>query len=250
MNRSAYTILLVAFGTLLSVVPAGAAAPAAAGDELQEVVITARQRNERVLDVPITVEAFTAADIEAAGIRRPVDFIALTPGVSAVQTAEVGDLQVSMRGINTGRDAEPNFALVVDGVLQTSSFSLNQELANVQQIEVLKGPQGAVYGRNAVAGAIIMTTRKPGADNEFSVGLSYGNRATEKANLWLAGPLSSTVSAGVEVYDTKTSGLFDNSYLKCDNCVDKYREYGIVPRLVFKTGDNGTAGVCRLPQQP
>ncbi len=77
------------------------------------------------------------------------DFIALTPNVSQVQTAEAGDMQVVIRGINTGRDAETNFALVVDGVLQTNPNALNQELTNVTQIEVLKGPQGALYGRNA-----------------------------------------------------------------------------------------------------
>ena len=60
-----------------------------------------------------------------------------------MQTAEVGDLQVNIRGINTGRDAETNFALVVDGVLQTNPNALNQELSGVTQIEILKGPQGA-----------------------------------------------------------------------------------------------------------
>ena len=69
-----------------------------------------------------------ATDIKSAGIERPQDFIALTPGVSQVQTAEAGDLQVNIRGINTGRDAETNFALVVDGVLQTNPNALNQEL--------------------------------------------------------------------------------------------------------------------------
>ena len=124
--------------------------------------MTARQREERIEDVPATITAFTQSDIRNAGIERPQDFIALTPGVSQVQTAEAGDMQVNIRGINTARDAETNFALVIDGVLQTNPNALNQELSGVTQIEILKGPQGAVYGRNALAGALIMTTRKPG----------------------------------------------------------------------------------------
>jgi iron complex outermembrane receptor protein len=89
-----------------------AAAPAPqATVAIDEVIITARQREERLIDVPVTAQVFTAADIAAAGIQRPQDFIALTPGVSQVQTAEVGDMQVSIRGINTSRDSETNFEI-------------------------------------------------------------------------------------------------------------------------------------------
>ena len=105
---------------------------AANNQTLEEIVVTARQRAEKIQDVPATIQAFTAREIEIAGIERPTDFIALTPGLSQVQTAEVGDLQLSIRGLNTGRDAETNFALVIDGVLQTNPTAFNQELANVQ----------------------------------------------------------------------------------------------------------------------
>jgi iron complex outermembrane receptor protein len=155
--------------------------------QLEEIVVTARQRAERIEDVPATVQAFTAQEIQAAGIERPQDFIALTPGVAQVQTAEVGDLQVTIRGINTGRDAETNFALVVDGVLQTNPQALNQELNNVSQIEVLKGPQGALYGRNAVSGAMIITTREPGESFEFDVGGGYGQYNSFKLNAYVGG---------------------------------------------------------------
>ena len=162
---------LVAAGVLSAI----SAIQASAQDvQLEEIVITARQREEKLVDVPATVQAFTATEIKSAGIERPQDFIAMTPGVAQVQTAEAGDMQVVIRGINTGRDAETNFALVIDGVLQTNPNALNQELSNVSQIEVLKGPQGALYGRNAVAGAMIISTRKPSDTFEFDVGGGYG----------------------------------------------------------------------------
>ena len=173
-----------------SVIAAVAAAQAGAQEaQLEEIVVTARQRAERIQDVPATVQAFTATEIAAAGIERPQDFIALTPGVAQVQTAEAGDMQVTIRGINTGRDAETNFALVVDGVLQTNPNALNQELANVSQIEILKGPQGALYGRNAVAGALIITTRKPGDEFEADLGAGYGDYGSYKLNAYLGGPI-------------------------------------------------------------
>jgi iron complex outermembrane receptor protein len=221
------------------------AAPSAAGPDagLEEIVVTARQRQERLIDVPVSEEVFTATEIKAAGIERPQDFLALTPGVSFVKAAEAGDLQVSIRGLNTGRDSEPNFAFVVDGVLQTNPFALSQELANIQQIEVLKGPQGAVYGRNAVAGAIIIDTKKPTGEFDADSTLSYGEYHTARANLWLSGPIADGVDAGVSAFYTRTHGFFSNSFLDCDDCVDFYEEYGAAPRFIVKVGDNGTLDI-------
>ena len=167
-----------------------------------------------------------SADIESAGIERPQDFIALTPGVSQVQTAEAGDMQVVIRGINTGRDAETNFALVVDGVLQTNPNALNQELSNVTQIEVLKGPQGALYGRNALAGAIIMTTRRPGDETEVELNAGYGTDNTYKGGFYLGGALGGTAKGSLSAYTRKTDGQFENSFLGCDDCVDYFEEIG------------------------
>jgi len=215
---------------------------AANNQTLEEIVVTARQRAEKIEDVPATIQAFTARDIEIAGIERPTDFIALTPGLSQVQTAEVGDLQLSIRGLNTGRDAETNFALVIDGVLQTNPTAFNQELANVQQIEVLKGPQGAIYGRNAVAGAIIVTTRKPEQGFQGDVDLGVGNNNAKKAHVYLGGG-SDAVQFGVGGFYRETDGFFDNTFLGCDDCVDYYKEYGVTPRLVMPMGDNGELDV-------
>ncbi len=223
--------------------PRGTAASGAATEELGEIVVTARQRSEKLVDVPVTVQVFTAADIKAAGIERPQDFIALTPGVSQVQTAEVGDMQVSIRGLNTGRDAETNFALVIDGVLQVNPNSLNQEFANIQQIEIVKGPQGALYGRNAVAGAMIITTKKPGDHFDADANIGYGNKNTQTANFYVGGPIADGVSAGISGFYRKTNGFFNNNYLNCDSCADYYKETGVAPRLVFKIGDNATFDV-------
>jgi iron complex outermembrane receptor protein len=90
------------------------------GAELEEIVVTARKRTESLQDVPIAVTAFTESQIESAGMRRPVDFISTMPNVTIVDTANVGDTQVSIRGIVSTRDAESTFAYVVDGVLITN----------------------------------------------------------------------------------------------------------------------------------
>ncbi len=211
-----------------------APAQTATPGELPEVVVTARQRAERLEDVPATVRAFTDADIQSAGIQRPTDFIELTPNVSQVQTAEAGDMQVVIRGINTGRDAETNFALVVDGVLQTNPNALNQELNGITQIEVLKGPQGAIYGRNALAGAIIMTTRKPPEEAAFEVGAGYGSDNSYKGNVYFGGPLGDNANGSLSLYTRSTDGQWNNTLLGCDDCVDYFEESGAVGRLTFE----------------
>lgn len=232
------SLLAASIAAVLSSAQAYAApADEPAASELGEIVVTARQREEKITDVPVTVQAFTAADIKAAGIERPSDFISLTAGVSQVQTAEVGDLQVSIRGINTGRDSEANFALVMDGVLQTNPNALNQELASVTQIEVLKGPQGALYGRNAVAGAMIISTRKPTDAFEADVSVGGGNFGTYKGNVWVGGPVTDNLKLSASAYVRKTDGQWDNITLGCDDCVDYFEETGGTIRALFNLFD-------------
>lgn len=234
-TRAASALVFVVSGLGSLTVLAQSAAPGT----LEEVIVSARQRAERLSDVPATVQVFSASEIKFAGVERPADFVALTPGLSQVQTAEIGELQLNIRGINTGRDVETNFALVIDGVLQTNPNAFNQELANLQQIEVLKGPQGAVFGRNALAGAIIMSTRQPTADFQSSVTLGYGNKNTQKANAYLAGGIAAGINAGLGAFYRQTDGFFENSFLGCDDCVDAMEEYGVAPRLMFELGETG-----------
>ena len=234
-----YLIMVVSspffFGGLTAKAQQPSSAPPA--NELAEIVVTARQREEKLSDVPATVQAFTSAEIKSAGIERPMDFIGLTTGVSAVQTVEVGDMQINIRGINSGRDTEGSYALVVDGVLMTNPNVINQELSGVSQIEVLKGPQGALYGRNALAGAIIMTTKKPTDDLEADAKAGFGNYRQWNASLGVSGPLSPAVSGSLRGYITNNNGSFKNSLTGCDNCENFSRETGVNGRLVIKASD-------------
>ena len=107
------------------------AATSVAEVAIEEIVVSARKRAENLQEVPIAVSAFTEAQIESAGIQRPADFIGLMPNVTMVDSANVGDTQVSIRGIVSTRDAESTFAYVVDGVLVTNPNGFNEELMDV-----------------------------------------------------------------------------------------------------------------------
>ena len=140
----------------------------AQGTQLEQIVVTARKRDEALLDVPVAINAFNAEEIESAGILRPQDFIALTPNMTMVQTQNQGTSFIVVRGISQARNSEPSVAVLIDGVLMANPSQFNQELFDIESIEVLKGPQGALYGRNAIGGAMIIRTKEPGDEFEAS----------------------------------------------------------------------------------
>lgn len=223
----------------LGVFAAAAFAPVqpVAAQALEEIVVTARQRAEAITDVPAAITAFTENDIERAGIERAGDFLNLTPGVNLTNTAEVGDTQVSIRGINGTRDAEANFAFIQDGILYTNPSAFNREFSDVRQIEVLKGPQGAIYGRSASAGAVIVTTRKPGNEFEGFVKGSAGFDAHYFGQIAFGGPIVKDQLYGRVNFDYRTSdGVYHNAFLR-DDVVDDFENYNVDARLVWEPND-------------
>ncbi len=156
-------------GTLCMAAPALAqgngrchgAASANSGTRSRKWSVTARARSEDIHNVPAQVTAFTAADIQAKGIEKPQDFLSAVPNVTFIETQNAGTSFLVMRGISQARNSAPSAAIVVDGVPMTQPAQFNSNLLDIQQIEVLKGPQGALYGRNAIGGAIIITTKQP-----------------------------------------------------------------------------------------
>ena len=234
-------LLLTALGATLL-----AGQPAVAAEEVTEIIVTVRQRAESIQDVPGAVTAFSAAQIEASGIQRAEDFIHQTPGVSIVNTAEVGDTQVNIRGINGTRDAETNYALIIDGVLMTNPAALNREYANLQQIEILKGPQGALYGRNAAAGAIVITTAKPGAEWGGSVKASVAQDQSRTLSALVGGPIADSFGLSVSGDFRDSDGYYRNSYVATTqpdgnaSVVDNFKSWDVAARAVWQPSDNLT----------
>lgn len=197
-------------GALLMGLPA---TPALAQSSLaiEEIVVTAQKREERLQDVPVSVTAFSAQTIEDAGVRTPQDFIALTPNIGIVQSFTVGNSFVTVRGISQINNSDPSVAVVVDGVPQANQKQLTQQLFDIERIEVLKGPQGALYGRNSIGGAINIITRQPG--NAFEgfaeAGLAEGNTRTLSAAA--GGPIAvDRLFFRAAASYTDSDGLIDN----------------------------------------
>ncbi|MBS0420314.1 MAG: TonB-dependent receptor [Proteobacteria bacterium] len=208
---------------------------------LEEVVVTARRRDESFQNVPITVNVFTAQQIQSAGIESPRDFVAMVPNMTMVEVQNVGNSFITVRGISQARNSEPSVAVLVDGVLETNPYQFNQELNDIQQIEVLKGPQGALYGRNAIGGAIIIHTVDPADHFEGTGKVGIGNGISERAQVAVSGPIDSAGTlryrASLNFYNT--DGYLQNTYL--DKKADPYRDYSGRLRLLWRPGDEWTA---------
>ena len=201
---------------------------------IDEIVVTARRQTESLRDVPASVSVLTADALEKTGAQIAEDFVQLTPGVTIVTgTAEVGDTQINIRGMNGARDAESSVALVVDGILKTNTAQLNQNHGTMNQVEILKGPQGAIYGRNAAAGAVVLSTLKPSDEYTGKLKVGLGEHGTQTASGYLSGPLGTNSGFVVSFNRTETDGFYTNRFLNQD-VVDNAELYGIDTRLMVE----------------
>ena len=218
-------------------------ADATAEEGADSIIVTARRQNERLQDVPASVAVITADTLSRTGAVKAEEFVRLTPGVTIVTgTAEAGDTQINIRGINGARDAESSVALVVDGILKTNTAQLNQPQATIRQVEMLKGPQGAIYGRNAAAGAIVMQTLKPTDTTTGALKVSGGEYGTYEASAHVAGPISDSLGYVLSGYYNKSNGFYRNVYTN-SNTVDDRENWAVEGRVMYGQGSPTTIDV-------
>jgi len=210
---------------------------AAESEELEEIVVTARKRVEALQNVPVTEDAFTEQAIQSAGIESPRDFVAMVPNMTLVEVQNVGNSFITIRGISQARNSEPSVAVLVDGVLEPNPYEFDQELNDIKEIEVLKGPQGALYGRNAIGGAIIIQTKDVSDHFEGSAKAGIGNGLSENAQVAVSGPIddAGTLRYRASLNWYNTAGYLENVNL--DRKADPYRDYSGRLRLVWKPND-------------
>ena len=227
---------------LLSVSAALAATDVLAqAQTLEEIVVTARKRAETLEESPVSVRAFTQAEIESAGIETPHDFIGLTPNVTLVQTQNAGNSFINVRGISQARNSEMSVAVLVDGVLMSNPAQFNQQLFDIQQIEVLRGPQGALYGRNAIGGAITIVTQQPTDEmaGKIELGADSGPGYTVRGTV--SGPLgdSETLKYRLSGSYVDTDGYIDNTFLGEE--ADPYKDLSGRLKLLWQPSDTFSA---------
>jgi outer membrane receptor protein involved in Fe transport len=165
-----------------------------------EIVVTATKREQTLQDVPVAVTVTTAQTIERAQIRDLRDLSTVVPSLRVNQLQSSANTNFYIRGFGNGANnagIEPSVGLFVDGVYRSRSASMISDLPDVQRIEVLRGPQSTLFGKNASAGVISITTQEPKFKAGANVEASYGNYNAVVLKGVVTGPISETVAASL-----------------------------------------------------
>jgi iron complex outermembrane receptor protein len=183
---------------------------------LDEIVVTARKREESVQEIPFVVNALTAEQMERASIQGLGDIALRTPGLNYEGYASAGQAGAAViRGLAPTQltNRIPNVAVFYDGVYLQNQALQDIGVFDIERVEVLKGPQSALYGRNAFAGAINYISRKPSNDWRAEVGATVGSDDRRDVNAFLSGPLSpDRVFFKLSYGQTEADGTWDNNH--------------------------------------
>ncbi|MET0497946.1 MAG: TonB-dependent receptor [Steroidobacteraceae bacterium] len=194
------------------------AEPAVAGG-LEQVIVTAQRREQNLQEVPIAVTAVTGAMAEARGIRTTDDLNMAVPGLNVSRSISTGLLYLRGVGNNsTNPGQEANVGFYVDGVYYATVVSdVSSFASNVDHIEVLKGPQGTLFGRNTTGGLLQVVTKDPSQTFGGKVNVGYGNYETTSASAYLTGGVSENVAADLSVnYSDQGEGWGRDIYRNTD----------------------------------
>jgi outer membrane receptor protein involved in Fe transport len=159
---------------------------------LEEVIVTATKRETRLQETPIAITAFTAKDLEKLGAFDAVDIGQSTPGLYAAHLSDFGSPVFFIRGVGTDSfsiGSDQSVGVYLDGVYIGRNVASIVSLLDLERVEVLKGPQGTLYGRNTTGGAINYISRKPSDKLRSEVTAGVGNYDMRKASAVLSGPL-------------------------------------------------------------
>src|SRR5579863_6083606 len=211
MTRKAVPWVFTA-GSLLPLTAYSQTATVADTGTLEEIVVTAEKRVENIQDVPIAITAYSESDLRTKGVVDIHSLSTMTPNVNLDAGSPFSGsnsvLSASIRGIGQDDFAfnlDPGVGVYVDGVYYARTVGANQNLLDVERVEILKGPQGTLFGRNTIGGAISIVTRDPG--DKFQVqaqatGGSFDRRdVSVMADIPIADNLLSTITVSTQFRD-------------------------------------------------
>jgi len=188
---------------------------------LEEIVVTAQKRSESLQEVPISIQVFSSDEIDRLNIGNTIDLVKNIPGMTGVNN--VGMPQAAayfIRGIGQDESVaslDPAVGTFVDGVFISRQIANNSRLYDVESVEVLKGPQGTLYGRNTTGGAVRIITKKPSDQTEGHIDIAYGEYETIEMSAALNVPLADNIFAKVtSFYIDQGEGFLYNVTLDRD----------------------------------
>ncbi|MAI06871.1 MAG: hypothetical protein CBC47_07005 [Alphaproteobacteria bacterium TMED87] len=213
--------------------------------ELEEIVVTARKREESLQEIPLTVTAFDSAAIERNRIQDIIDVAKYTPGLTFDEGFVPQDSRPQIRGLPSDR-GKPPVGILIDGI-DVSSLSMlsggggmlaNLRLLDIERIEVVKGPQSALYGRTAFGGAINYISKKPGDNHERKLSADVGDYGQFEIKGSVSGPVNDKVSLGINAAHSEHGGYYKNSLN--DQDLGGYKSTGVALAAYMRPSDDFT----------
>ena len=213
-NKNSLTVdVILSFALTIVFLTASTTASAA---KLEEVVVTAQKITQNVQDVPIAVSAFTSSELQTKGLTDITRLSALTPNVNldggAPFSGDSSVLSASIRGIGQDDFAfnlDPGVGVYLDGVYLARTIGANQNLLDVDRIEILKGPQGTLFGRNTIGGAINIVTHVPGNQFKITGTGTLGAYNRHDVNLSMDLPINQNILTTVSLSSSTRDGWQD-----------------------------------------
>ena len=204
---------------------------------LTEIIVTAQKRSENLQDVPIAVSAVTADTLSSAGVNSIETLSTAVPGITITRQSAAS--LIYLRGIGTtgGQSGQEGaVATFVDGVYQPSMSGSTFAFNNIERIEVLKGPQGTLYGRNATGGAVNVITRDPSYEPTAKFEFGYGNRDTIDASAYASGAITKDIAIDIAgLYSVVNDGFGVN--LVTGSKVNTRKDWGLRSKLLIQPSD-------------
>ncbi len=203
-----------------------------------EIVVTAQRRSERLQDVPLAVTAITSAALAQRQINDTNSLVLAVPSLSYQQGANPTNTSFRIRGVGTalfGQGVESSVSVVTDGVVAIRSAQGFSDLADVEQVEVLRGPQGTLFGKNASAGVINITTALPSTTFQAKADATIAEYGEYRVRGTVSGPLSETLRARVTGYYSDVRGITRN--IGTNRWVNGSKSWGVRGKLEWDATD-------------
>lgn len=180
--------------------------------QVDVITVTAQKREQTLQDTPVSVAAVTGEQIEQSQIRDAADLMTLVPSLRVAEFATSTNTEFNLRGIGTSSfnpGLEPSVGVFIDGVYRPRSGSAINDLISVERVEVIRGPQSTLFGRNTPAGVVSIITQEPEYDFGYVGELTYGNYNTHIARASITGPLSDSVAFRLDGAMHQADGYID-----------------------------------------
>ena len=206
---------------------------------LQTVTTTATKREQTLQDVPVAVSVVGEEVIERSEIQDLIDLQSVVPSLTVTQRADAASTNFFIRGFGNGAlnpGIEPSVGVFIDGVYRSRSAAQISDLPNVQRVEVLRGPQSTLFGKNASAGVVSVVTRAPQFEQSGSVSASIGNFNLARVRGDITGPLSENVAFSLSGSYNTRDGFFDDVVRDTDT--NNRDRWGIRGQLLIEPSED------------